>query len=107
LSGWRTDRCMTSSNWNSYLSGWSNKRVLKFLWSWIRDWEDFETLSKMQCTGEARLQKVKAGGYALGDPVRYTDITHAMLVERVFLPGRKITMSISIQLTRAVGQCPR
>jgi hypothetical protein len=84
-----------------------NRRILKFLRSSIRDWGDFETLLKMQFKREAGLQKISAGEYALHDPQRNTDITKTMVIERVFLPGKKLAMSIVFKFSRQIDKCPR
>jgi len=84
-----------------------NHRILRFLRSSIRDWDDFETLLKLQFKREAGFRKVSAGEYALHDPQQSTDIVKSMPVERVFLPGKKFTMSMIFELARHVNNCPR
>jgi hypothetical protein len=47
-----------------------NRRILTFLRSNIRDWDDFDTLLMMQFKREASLEKTAAGEYVLHDLVR-------------------------------------
>jgi len=85
-----------------------NHRILRFLRSSIRDWEDFETLLKLRFKREAGFRKVSAGEYALHDTQRSIDIVKSMPVERgFFFPGKKFTMSMTFELARHVDKCPR
>jgi hypothetical protein len=61
-----------------------NRRTLKFLCSTIHDWDDFETLLKMQFKREAGLRKISAGEYVLHDFVRCTDIFQSAALREGF-----------------------
>lgn len=84
-----------------------HERVIPFLRSWIHSWDDFETLLKMQFKRVPGLKKITAGEYVLNDGGRCRDISRSESVDAVFLPGRRITMSMLFDVRKFASACPR
>jgi hypothetical protein len=75
-------------------------RIIPFLRSWIHGWDDFEDMLLVQFKRVPGSQKISAGEYALDDTLCAKEITRSMPVEAVFLPGRKISMSMRFSLEK-------
>ncbi|KAF2874775.1 hypothetical protein BDV95DRAFT_603568 [Massariosphaeria phaeospora] len=82
-------------------------RVIPFLRCWITDWDDFDTILKVQFKRVPGLKKISAREYMLRDGSRTDEITRSTPVDSVFLPGRRIVMSMVFATTTTSTSCPK
>lgn len=77
--------------------------MIPFLRSWVNNWDDFNALLKLQFKTVPGLGKITSGEYVFRDEA----ITRGMPVDAIFLPGRRITMSILFDVKKFAKSCPR
>ncbi|KAF2263666.1 hypothetical protein CC78DRAFT_617451 [Lojkania enalia] len=82
-------------------------RIIPFLRSWIMDWDDFETILKVQFKRVPGIKKIAAGEYYLRDAFRTEEITRSMSVDSVFVPGRKLIMGMVFSASNIPKLCPK
>ncbi|KAF2121578.1 hypothetical protein BDV96DRAFT_640964 [Lophiotrema nucula] len=84
-------------------------RTIPILCSWIEGWDDFDALLKIQFKRLPGLKKIAAREYLLKDVVSSAEITQSMKVGMVFVPGKKITMSMvfTTHPHKASQTCPK
>lgn len=89
----------------------SHGRRLEFPQAWVNDWEDFESLLRIQFKKVPGLRKVQTKEYSLQDLGRRKEINQTMPIDVMFLTGKRIVMSMVFSRQRLsnhlASACPR